>query len=158
MAAQGYFLIANGTPVNMAENQLSFPRQMEAHRAPQRAYEVHLYTPLAFTVANPSIEVIRETLMRGAIPFRAAPGAKSEVLKHFFPLTITALGQGYIIGEERVVTAVSGTFRPTSAKGNGSLFLFDAEGKLTTTQDVNLATEIQVDVPSDGLAVLVAGE
>lgn len=154
---QNYFLLANGPPVTMAENQTSFFRMAETHKVPHRAYETHLYTPLVYTSPNPSMEVIRERLMMGTIPFRVAPGAASTVLKYFFPITIEALGQGYIIGEERVITAISGDFRPadTTAK-SGELFLFDKQGSLLSSQDVSLTTAIHITVPDNGLAVLLS--
>jgi len=156
LSKRNLFILANGSPPTMVESRMNFLRMVETHRRAFRAYETHLNTPLAYTMANPPMNVIREKLMMGTIPFRVAPGAKHNVLKYFFPLTITELGKGYIISEERIITAVPGLFALPSRFKKGLLYLFDMTGVFSRAPEiVDLKQPFQIEVPNNGIAVLI---
>ena len=151
-----HFLLANGAPANMEENRLGFPRMVEAHRSTFRAYETHFHTPLAYTSPSPSVEVIRECLMMGTIPFRVRPGGKSDVLKHFFPITVSEIGRGFIIGDDRVITAVSGAFSLASHFRKGVLHLFRKDGvESKVPETLEFEGPLHIRVPDDGIVILV---
>ena len=49
---------------------------------------------------------------------------------HMFPITPVRLGPGFVVGEERVITAVSGTF-PWGGASKPEVLVFDAKGRRT---------------------------
>jgi hypothetical protein len=51
-------------------------------------------------------------------------GNLSTILEHMWPITVKELGDGFVIGTERVVTKASGTFR-NSLSSTHTLFLYE---------------------------------
>lgn len=49
-------------------------------------------------------------------------------INHMFPITPRVLGSGFVIGEERIVTAVSGKFEWYGATGPTNVLVFDMRG------------------------------
>jgi hypothetical protein len=52
---------------------------------------------------------------------------RPTILEHMWPITVKELGDGFVIGTERVVTKASGTFRNphTFPTHNSTLFLYE---------------------------------
>lgn len=68
----------------------------------------------------------------------SGPGAgEFGPINHMFPITPSYIGEGFIEGEERIITTVSGTFN-WHQEQKPTLLLFDTEGRIVKLNDVTL--------------------
>lgn len=138
--AKGGSLIGNSAPMTDTMTRLHFPRFVEtaAEWYPARA---HLYTPLSLgdhlTVKDfPGLlSDIRSKLMWGSLYYYYASPRQPypTITQHMFPFTPVELHRGWLLGKERLITAVPGTF----SLGDGAavtVYWYDATGKLTDKQ------------------------
>ena len=67
---------------------------------------------------------------------RVIPNATGvvNIVQHAFPITPQRLGEGFIVGRERVVTKVSGGFAPLGVDGPLCVMSFDRDGWLQGSQ------------------------
>jgi hypothetical protein len=73
-----------------------------------------------------------------------------------YPLTISRLGPGYVVGRERLITTVSRTFDWPPAPSRVALYRYNAEGDLLdrkTSSTVDAAGTLSVEVPDAGLVI-----
>ena len=73
-----------------------------------------------------------------------------------YPLSVTRLGPGYVVGRERLITTVSRSFDWPPAPSTVMLYRYNAEGELLDREalpTVNAMGEIAVDVPDAGLVI-----
>ena len=104
---------------------------------------------------TPSITDIRQLLELGGVPVRSPLGYKWPVMGLMFPLTPIELHNGWVLAEERLITARSGTFGWDN-KTDATLYKFDSTGKIAEEKNVVVTTSgIQVKVPEDGLVIVV---
>ncbi|MGE5531654.1 MAG: hypothetical protein ACM3VW_06020, partial [Bacteroidota bacterium] len=137
---KGGLLIGNSAPTNETLTKFHFPRFVEtaAEWYPARA---HLYTPISLgdhmTVKDfPGLlRDIRDKLMWGSVYYYyAAPKQPyPTITQHMFPFTPVELHHGWLVGKERVLTAVPGTFTLGDA-APVTIYWYDADGKLTDKQ------------------------
>jgi hypothetical protein len=116
--SQGQVLWTNWQPTTQADMALNVPHFIEWFR-PQEAARGYLSSPITLggRGARSNAEVIRQVhdyLEYGLLYAHIAGGAYAEttpsVLKYCFPITPVQLDAGYIIGNERILTARSGRF------------------------------------------------
>ena len=116
----GKVLIGNSQPETATMTQVHFPRFVEAWH-PSRLVDAHLYCPLGLgspdrvqsedqVAAN-----IRDNLMWGGLWYWYVGWwnvqlTHPHITAHMFPFTPIELHAGYLIGEERILTAKSGLF------------------------------------------------
>jgi hypothetical protein len=82
-------------------------------------------------------------------------GADNFVCKQY-PLTVMALGPGYVIGRERLITTVPGPFHWPAEGGHLKLYRYNREGvRIDAEADVTLAKgqELTVLVPEGGMVI-----
>jgi hypothetical protein len=67
------------------------------------------------------------------IPAEGAGSGEYGPFNHMFPITPSELGEGFVIGRERIVAAVSGTFAWNHAN-KPRVLVFDATGRRTRAE------------------------
>ena len=115
---EGRPLVANGNPTHTSEYKYQFPRFVETADI-SRLSKTHLYTPIALgahlTERNEvdSYRWMLRALDWGGLYYwysgHVVP-THHTLTSYMFPFTPIELHKGYIIGEERILTKVSGVF------------------------------------------------
>ncbi len=134
--ARGGAIIGNSAPLTETMMKLGFPRFVETASGwyPARA---HLYTPLSLgdhltvkTFADLLADV-RQKLMWGSLYYYYARPAHPypTITQHMFPFTPVELHRGWLLGRERVITAVPGTFT-LGDEAAVTVYWYGADGKL----------------------------
>lgn len=95
-------------------------------------------------------------------------GKLPTILEHMWPITVKELGDGFVIGAERVVTKASGTFRNEGPRSStATLFLYEecllvaevtSAGGVPTSLQQQVwmgAREVSVQLKSTQQAVIV---
>ncbi|MHB8995647.1 MAG: hypothetical protein ACYC63_10385 [Armatimonadota bacterium] len=136
----GGLLIGNSAPTSETMTKLHFPRFVETASEwyPARA---HLYTPISLgdhlTIKTfpDLLRDIREKLMWGSVYYYYSSPKQPypTITQHMFPFTPVELHRGWLVGKERVLTAVPGTFTLGDA-APVAIYWYDADGKLTEKQ------------------------
>ncbi len=164
-------LLANAQPCLPEYNIIKFPRRVETNDRVTRMLEANLYSPLGKPSGHtPSISVIRQHLELGGITIRGPIANKWPVVGFFFPLTPIELHRGWILAEERLITARSGRFG-WDTKVSGTLYKFNAAGQQVDQKQVTVPARtagtastpstpstgggLDIVVPEDGIAILV---
>lgn len=164
---KGMFLMANTHAHTRTMSQLKIVRFVETQTYFRVSY-THLGSPLGLGNHHPEDKQadrarhVRDLLMRGAIYYGHYyyydPPAWNFT-SVMYPITPTALGEGYVLGAERIHTAVSGKFGwPDGAAAE--VYVVDADGNRVAKPQVNLVTEggkrlYEIRMPSDHFAILV---
>lgn len=110
---------------------------------------------------------IREKIASGNLYFTywAPPGqmynsslTHSTILAHMYPITITKIGSGTIMGHERIITLHSGTYSWGDKTAAKAYFYDDhgkeISGKLTSISAGNGIVSFKIEVPKGGAAVI----
>jgi len=152
---RGGWMLGNGQPVCLALNRERFPRFTETHTIISRAYEGHLYTPLAYGTANPTMEMIRERLALGMLYCRVGLRDRTDAIAHFFPITILEIHAGWVKGKERIVTMKSGTYSWEDKPVKARIYPYDSNGTaLQPIEKTSPRGEFKVQVPEGGLCII----
>jgi hypothetical protein len=132
------------------------------------AVNAHLGCPLALAnhhVANTQADravLVRELLKRGAVYYghyyddEPVPWNFTNTM---YPITPQQIGPGYVLGEERIHTAVSGRFAFADGKP-ATVYVVDADGKRVEQGMRRQVREgdtyaYELRLPSDHFAILV---
>ncbi|MBT4823519.1 MAG: hypothetical protein HON70_47895, partial [Lentisphaerae bacterium] len=134
---KGGILIANSAPTTATLARVRFPRFVETAQRwyPARA---HLYTPIALGDHHAIktfvdlVTDIRLKLMWGSLYYYYSrpPQPYPTITQHMFPFTPIQLHRGWLLGKERILTAVPGTFTFGDTVPV-RVYWYDAAGKLT---------------------------
>ncbi|NLF15917.1 MAG: hypothetical protein GX595_01480 [Lentisphaerae bacterium] len=137
IAKRGGALIANSAPTTATLNAMSFPRFVETAQEwyPARA---HMHTPislgnhLAIKTFDDLVADIRLKLNWGSLYYyySVPEHPYPTITQHMFPFTPVALKEGWMIGRERILTAVPGTFT-FGDDDPVRVYWYDASGRLT---------------------------
>lgn len=103
---------------------------------------------------NLSIAGIRERLAIGLLHYRVGLADRSDVLRHCYPITIRELHAGWIVGDERVVTMLSGSYGWPGETVAARLRLYEADGSARPVLELAPAERHPVTVPEGGVAIL----
>lgn len=129
-------LVANFSPETRSERKFKFPRFEETYSSRWIALS-HLYTPIQLgdmlTFSNTPKDMAadqRTALMRGALYYHYVgnTGCPSLTSK-MYPFTPVELHKGWLVGEERILTAVSGEFGWRGRRHLAQLHVFDGLGR-----------------------------
>ena len=133
---RGKLLIGNFSPETRSERRFRFPRFEETYSHRWIALS-HLYTPIQLgdmlTYRNTPKDMAadqRMALKRGALYYHylGSTGCPSLTSK-MFPFTPIELHGGWLVGKERILTAVSGDFGWRGEKPDVDVFVFDELGR-----------------------------
>jgi hypothetical protein len=136
ISSKGGVLIGNSVATSDTLTKLHFPRFVETAEGwfPARS---HLYSPIALgdhlTVKDfPGLVAdIRAKLMWGTVYYYYATPKQpyGTITQHMFPFTPVELHHGWLLGKERLLTAVPGTFT-LGDEAPVRVYWYDAAGKL----------------------------
>ncbi len=135
----GKLLIGNGQPMTETMTRLHFPRFVEAWH-PSNLRKAHLYCPLGLSSPDrvesgaAIVPSIRSHLENGGLWYYYCNWGKVNLshptaAERMFPFTPIELHAGYLIGEERIITARSGLFGWNDQSGH-RVFIYGPEGGL----------------------------
>jgi hypothetical protein len=164
----GKLLIGNGQPVTETMTKLHFPRFVEAWNA-SRLCNAHLYTPLG--LGSPDklrseeyiVPGIRSHLMNGGLWYYYC-GWNQVKLTHpcaagrLFPFTPIELHEGYLIGQERILTAKSGLFG-WGDRSKVKVYAYtpdglEVKGFRAPIREVKGQLYTEIRVPQGGIAII----
>lgn len=151
-------LLANGSPATRTLQKHNFQHFIEAGAGETSLIGAHLCTPLAwqgYEVGLPGYRHFHNSLKHGALAITWS-GKWNDFL---FPFTPVELASGYLIGEERVVTSVSGIFG-WNDDSQAELKVYDGQGDLLdgfklVKHDKSGIKSFEIRMPSDHTAVLI---
>ncbi len=135
---EGRPIVANGNPISETfTRRYHFPRFVETGSISNLA-RAHLYTPIGLAdhlterTHQDTIKNQRRHLMWGCLYYyyhqQATLNVKGPGLsRYMWPITPLRLGRGYIIGRERILTAVSGKFG-WGEKAEAEVHVIDGQG------------------------------
>ena len=132
-------MVANFSPETRSERQFHFPRFEETFLARWIALS-HLYTPIQLgdmltysSTARDMAADQRIALKRGALYYHYAgnTGCPSLTSK-MYPFTPIELHSGWLVGEERILTCVSGEFGWRGERPDVDVFVFNELGREVT--------------------------
>lgn len=117
-------------------------------------------------VTGEPVSNLRAALDFGCITFmydRRMPNVtgwrtRSNVFQHIAPITPVQLGFGYIVGETRVITKVSGTFDPLLGSSKRCVRYFDEAGYQTSVETRPATPPRPVTVATRGFVVITSVE
>ena len=150
MNRRGKLLVGNFSPETRSERKFRFPRFEETYNARWIALS-HLYTPIQLgdmlTYANNPKDMAadqRMALKRGALYYHYCGGTGCPSLtSKMFPFTPIELHAGWLVGKERILTAVSGEFGWRGEKPDVEVFVFNELGR--EVKDYPFATRDTAD-------------
>jgi len=165
---QGHDLVANGQPHTRTMATLHFPRFVETGSISNCAHTL-LYSPIALgDHLTERSEVDAYRVMLRALDFGCVYYWYNDVTvipthrhltSYMFPITPLELGEGYLIGRERIVTNRSGRYGWGDASRH-EVHVFDDQGREcpqfkapTVTRDGQTFTELRL--PEDFSAAIV---
>ena len=133
---RGKLLVGNFSPETRSERKFRFPRFEETYNSRWIALS-HLYTPIQLgdmlTYANTPKDMAadqRMALKRGALYYHYCGGTGCPSLtSKMFPFTPIELHGGWLVGKERILTAVSGEFGWRGESPEVDVFVFDELGR-----------------------------
>ena len=136
MNKRGKLFIGNFSPETRSERKFRFPRFEETYSSRWIALS-HLYTPIQLgdmlTYANTPKDMAadqRMALKRGALYYHYCGGTGCPTLSSkMFPFTPVELHGGWLVGKERILTAVSGEFGWRGESPEVDVFVFDELGR-----------------------------
>ena len=136
MNKRGKLFIGNFSPETRSERRFRFPRFEETYSSRWIALS-HLYTPIQLgdmlTYANTPKDMAadqRMALKRGALYYHYCGGTGCPTLSSkMFPFTPVELHGGWLVGKERILTAVSGEFGWRGESPEVDVFVFDELGR-----------------------------
>lgn len=154
---RGAPLIANGEPVTETEMQLHFPHFVETGNQ-AALYDTHLFTPVglsdSMTEQKPEdfAANMRKHLNYGCVYyyyFFSPPMPHPMLTEYMYPITPVELHEGYIIGQERILTNRAGVYG-WGDKSRHEVHVFDEKGDPveftapTVTKDGKTWTELRL--------------
>lgn len=164
---RGKFFLNNGGNALRSLNSLPHARFIEGGNGPAMMPQGHL-SPTPLVLGNMGDEATRQgvfnsvkaCLAQGCLYSPTAVNLLLEGSDNFvcklYPLTVRELGPGWILGQERLITTVSQSFRWPEDGGAVRLYSYNAEGKLLdskTVVKVSAKQELSVQVPEKGLVI-----
>lgn len=159
--------LGNTPPASRALNNMPVFRFAEGGNGPHLMPSMHLSaSPLILgnMSDNSSLKEIiadvRECLRLGLIYSPKdinllLPDDKNFVSK-FYPITVREIGQGWVIGDERIATVISGSYNLPNRKSNIYLYRYDETGRLIerkTATPAIIGRLFRVDVPERGMVI-----
>ena len=118
LADEGLYLICNSPPILTSTARFKVPRFTETGSI-VNLYSTHLFSPIGLgdhRTERTHADVMkgqREFLMHGALYYYYSariPVGNPGLLRWMYPITPVAIGPGYVLGEDRILTARGGLF------------------------------------------------
>lgn len=151
-------LLANGPPVTRTLQRHHIQHFVEAGMGESGLINAHYSTPLAwdgYAVGLAAYRHFRNSLNFGALGITWG----GEWNRHTFPFTPLEINAGYLIGDERIITRLSGRYGWNDAS-EAEFHVYDGDGKPVSGANVKNVGEngnnvFEIRMPSDHIAVIV---
>lgn len=158
LKSKNRILIANGAPVLRSLHQNKSIHFVEQGMGIGGLYSMHLSTPVGFCYHHGAkgFSHFVEALDAGVVCFLYS----GDWSLHSFPLTPIQLGQGFIIGRERILTKESGIFG-WNDNSECVIYAYDSKGeRIDSSKYVNVRKadgkiSYEVRIPGDFLVIIV---
>ncbi len=129
---RGGMVMGNGPTSIRRLIELKVPRMVEEQHNDVWWYEGLLDTPLGYLSGYQSFDRFVRVINQASLPVATHwMGYDNEVQPHLFPFTPIELHPGYLLGHERIVVTISGSFGWHTERALARVLHFDTEGKLT---------------------------
>lgn len=165
--SRGKFFLGNGASALRSVNSLPIQRFIEGGNGPSNMGFGHLSAvPLVLgnlgdeTTRKGVFESVRLCLSAGCIYSPMAVNLLLEGPDNFvcklYPITVRELGAGFVIGEERLVTTVSGSYAWPGRAASVRRYIYDADGNLqpvAAPRKMAARQKLDVKVPDKGLVI-----
>lgn len=161
-------LVGNFSPETRSELQYHYPRFEETYQTRWVALS-HLYTPLRLgdmlTYANTPLDMakdIRNALFEGALYYHyLGDTGCPTITSKMYPFTPIELHSGWLMGEERILTALSGDFGWHGRNVLAQTFVYDEKGREVQGYDATTVfsadgTRVKLNLAKDHCAAIVA--
>ena len=164
---RGLYFLGNGGNALSSLNRLPHARFIEGGNGAGAWPQGHL-SPTPLVLGNMGdqksrrgvFESVKTCLAHGCIYSPSAVNLLLEGPNNFvckqYPLAVTRLGPGYVVGRERLITTVSRTFDWPPAPSTVMLYRYNAEGELLDREapsTVDAVGDLAVEVPDAGLVI-----
>jgi len=164
---RGLYFLGNGGNALRSLNRLPHARFIEGGNGAGAWPQGHL-SPTPLVLGNMGdqksrrgvFESVKTCLAHGCIYSPSAVNLLLEGPDNFvckqYPLAVTRLGPGYVVGRERLITTVSRTFDWPPAPSTAMLYRYNAEGELLDRKapsTVDAVGDLAVEVPDAGLVI-----
>lgn len=147
----GKIVHANGAPETRLLQNLPMTAMVETKTSAAFVKELHLTTPYAYTWGPFTMEQFRSRLLKGGLCFRV--GKSTPFIADSFPITPEYIDSGFIVGKERIVTAVSGTFG-WDGPWQAALRIYNGAGQIIEQRPAEGEDKREIAVPANGLVIL----
>ncbi|HQM50625.1 MAG TPA: hypothetical protein PLJ71_18200 [Candidatus Hydrogenedentes bacterium] len=160
--------LANGPDVHREFGDTRFFRFTEAGNGVSTWPGAHLNAvPLLygnfgdFTTREGVFATVRAAVLHGLV-YSPVDGTNllldspDNFVSRLYPITIRELGPGWILGEQRLITVKSGSYRWPDSNERVRLYVYDAAGNLSSVSEplpVAAGEPLRVEVPGYGLVI-----
>jgi len=155
---RGGMVMGNGPTSIRRLLELQVPRMVEEQHNDVWWYEGLLDTPLGYLSGYQSFDRFVRTVNQASLPVATHwTGYDHEVQPHLLPFTPIEIHPGYMLGEERIVLTISGSFGWHGEKTLARVLHFDTQGMLTDRDFPTVVgdeAKTQVELPEGELVVL----
>jgi hypothetical protein len=174
---RGAMIVGNSPPTNITEQKIHFTRFTETDipHHPGLVTKTWLYTPVSYagwsTYHLPNVAEkdfladVKEKLWNANLYLFSAPMfyhlfTQENLATYQYPITVTGLDEGVIIGNERIITLRPGRFGWPGRKWRGELLRFDAEQKIVQRRRVTPGKDgcVTVELREGEAAVVVCDQ
>lgn len=156
--ARGGNIQFNGVPVTASRQQSQTQSFVEVQWDITWAYRTHLTSPMAFGLGSPDMATLRRALDFGNLYARTHIGYNSDIVSRFYPFTPISLHEGWVKGQERIITNRSDIYG-WDEPFTGTLYLYGKDKKIVETKQFDTPRHaVDVEVPDGGIAVLVRND
>ena len=161
-------MVGNFSPETRSELQYQYPRFEETYQT-RWVYLSHLYTPIRLgdmlTYSNTPTDMakdIRIALMQGSLYYHyLGDTGCPTITSYMYPFTPVELHEGWMMAEERILTALSGDFGWHGKNILAQTRVFDERGREVFGYSAPVAatadgTRVKLDLKPDHCAAIIA--
>jgi len=167
IASRGKFFLGNGGPALRSHTRFPHHRFVEGGNGSHTYASNHL-APVPLVLGNMGdtgtmqgvFESVRKCLQFGCVYSPMAVNLQLKGRDNFvcklYPITVTELGPGWVVGRERIATIESRIFSWPHGGGKVKLYRYEASGNLmpeTPIVSVTAGQTLKIQVPDKGLVV-----
>ena len=129
---RGGMVMGNGPTSIRRLVELGVPRMVEEQHNDVWWYEGLLDTPLGYLSGYQAFDRFVRVIDQASLPVATHwMGYDNQVQPHLFPFTPIELHPGYLLGQERIVATIPGSFGWHGERALARVLHFDSEGLLT---------------------------
>lgn len=132
---RGGTIMGNGPPNTRAILATGVPRMVEVQHNDYWCYEGNFGTPLGYMSSDLDFANVTRGIRLACLPVGTSFQYEHEISRYLFPFTPIEIYQGYLLGEERIITLHSGSYGWPGQRCLVVVHHFDHQGKRSGTDD-----------------------